>query len=89
MIAHDISRYQDLIVTTSTNVGLKILAAIGLWAIGPWLIGRELGMVRFSLERQKIAPTTLCHLASMITVALNVLLVIGIQTMTFAADEGR
>ena len=91
MIEQDISRYQDIIVTTATDVGLKILAAIAFWFIGRWLIGMVLNMVRASLERQKVDPTVLRYLGSVITVTLNVLLVVGIlgyfgiQTTTFAA----
>jgi len=91
MTEQDISRYQDLIVTTATDVGIKILAAIAFWVIGRWLIGMVLSMVRTSLERQKVDPTVLRYLGSVITVTLNVLLVIGIlgyfgiQTTTFAA----
>lgn len=91
MIDLDISRYQDLIVTTATDVGIKIVAAIAFWVIGRWLIGVAVGMVRASLERQKVDPTVLRYLGSVITVTLNVLLVVGIlgyfgiQTTTFAA----
>ena len=91
MTEQDISRYQDIIVTTATDVGLKILAAIAFWVIGRWLIGMVLNMVRASLERQKVDPTVLRYLGSVITVTLNVLLVVGIlgyfgiQTTTFAA----
>lgn len=51
MIDVDISRYQDLIVTTATYVGIKILASIAFWVIGRWLIGVAVAMVRSSLER--------------------------------------
>ena len=91
MAEQDISRYQDLIVTTATDVGIKILAAIAFWVIGRWLIGMVLSMVRASLEKQKVDPTVLRYLGSVITVTLNVLLVVGIlgyfgiQTTTFAA----
>jgi small conductance mechanosensitive channel len=91
MIDLDISRYQDLIVTTATDVGLKIIAAIAFWVVGRWLIGVAVGLVRASLERQKVDPTVLRYLGSVITVTLNVLLVVGIlgyfgiQTTTFAA----
>lgn len=87
----DFSRYQDLIVTTATDIGLKILAAIAFWVIGRWLIGVAVNMVRSGLEKQKVDPTVLRYLGSVITVTLNVLLVIGIlgyfgiQTTTFAA----
>ena len=59
MTEQDISRYQDLIVTTATDVGIKILAAIAFWVIGRWLIGMVLSMVRASLEKQKVDPTVL------------------------------
>lgn len=91
MTEQDISRYQDLIVTTATDVGIKILAAIAFWVIGRWLIGMVLSMVRASLEKQKVDPTVLRYLGSVITVTLNMLLVVGIlgyfgiQTTTFAA----
>ncbi|WP_153146628.1 mechanosensitive ion channel family protein [Dechloromonas sp. H13] len=87
----DISRYQDLLLTTATDLGLKILAAIAFWVIGRWLIGVAVNMVRASLERQQVDPTVLRYLGSVITVTLNVLLVVGIlgyfgvQTTTFAA----
>ncbi len=87
----DVSRFQDLVLTTATDLGLKILAAIAFWVIGRWLIGVAVGMVRASLERQKVDPTVLRYLGSVITVTLNVLLVVGIlgyfgvQTTTFAA----
>ena len=91
MTEQDISRYQDLIVATATDVGIKILAAIAFWVIGRWLIGVAVGMVRAALEKQKVDPTVLRYVGSIVTVTLNVLLVIGIlgyfgiQTTTFAA----
>lgn len=91
MNKEDISRWQDLILTTATDVGLKILAAVAFWVIGRWLIGVAVSMVRGSLERQKVDPTVLRYVGSIVTVTLNILLVIGIlgyfgiQTTTFAA----
>lgn len=91
MTEQDISRYQDIIATTATDVGLKVLAAIAFWVIGRWLIGVAVGMVRAALEKQKVDPTVLRYVGSIVTVTLNVLLVIGIlgyfgiQTTTFAA----
>ena len=91
MTEQDISRYQDIFITTATDVGLKILAAIAFWMIGRWLIGMVLGMIRASLEKQKVDPTVLRYVGSVVTVTLNVLLVVGIlgyfgiQTTTFAA----
>ena len=91
MMEQDISRYQDIFITTATDVGIKILAAIAFWMIGRWLIGMVLGMIRVSLEKQKVDPTVLRYVGSVVTVTLNVLLVVGIlgyfgiQTTTFAA----
>ena len=59
MNKEDISHWQDLIMTTATEVGIKILAAVAFWVIGRWLIGVAVGMVRASLERQKVDPTVL------------------------------
>ena len=87
----DISRYQDLLIATATEVGLKVLAAVAFWVIGRWLIGVAVSMVRASLERQKVDPTVLRYVGSIVTVTLNVLLVVGIlgyfgiQTTSFAA----
>ncbi len=91
MTAQDISRYQDILITTATDFGLKLLAAIAFWVIGRWLIGMALRMMRATLEKQKIDPTLLRYVGSIMTVTLNALLVIGIlgyfgiQTTTFAA----
>jgi small conductance mechanosensitive channel len=87
----DFTRYQDIFVTAVTTVGLKILSALVFWVVGRWLIGLVLGMIRKALERQKVDPTVLRYLSSVVSVALNVFLVIGIlgyfgvQTTTFAA----
>jgi len=87
----DFARYQEVVVSTATDVGIKVLAAIAFWVIGRWLIGSVVSMVRRSLERQKVDPTVLRYVGSVITVTLNVILVIGIlgyfgiQTTTFAA----
>ena len=91
MNKEDVSHFQDLIVSTATDIGLKVLAAIVFWVIGRWLIGLAVRMVRGALERQKVDPTVLRYIGSIVTVTLNVLLVIGIlgyfgfQTTTFAA----
>ncbi|HOI51005.1 mechanosensitive ion channel family protein [Azonexus caeni] len=91
MDAQSLSRYQDWLLAAATDVGLKVLAAIVFWVVGRWLIGIAVGMVRAALERQKVDPTVLRYVGSIVTVTLNILLVIGIlgyfgmQTTTFAA----
>ncbi|UVE17532.1 mechanosensitive ion channel family protein [Pseudomonas sp. LS44] len=70
---------------------VKVLTAVAFWVIGRWLIGFAVGMVQKSLGRQKVDPTVLRYVGSVITVTLNIILVIGIlgylgvQTTTFAA----
>ncbi len=87
----DMGKYKDLVIDYGASLGAKILAAIAFWVIGRWLIGIAVRLVQKSLERQKVDPTVLRYVGSVITVTLNILLVIGIlgyfgiQTTTFAA----
>lgn len=89
--ANTASKYQAIVAQYATDVGVKILAAIDFWVIGRWLIHLAVRLVQGSLEHQKVAPTVLRYVGSVITVTLNILLVIGIlgyfgiQTTTFAA----
>ena len=91
MNKESLAHYQEIAITTLTDFGIKVLAAIIFWVIGRWLIGTVVNMVRRSLERQKVDPTVLRYLGSVITVTLNVLLVVGIlgyfgiQTTSLAA----
>lgn len=87
----DFAGYQELIISTATDVGIKVLAAIVFWVVGRWLIGTAVSFARRALEKQKMDPTVMRYVGSIITVTLNVLLVIGIlgyfgiETTTFAA----
>lgn len=82
---------QQIVITAATDVGLKILAAIAFWVVGRWLIGIALNVIRKALETQKLDPTILRYVGSVVNVTLNILLVIGIlgyfgiQTTSFAA----
>jgi small conductance mechanosensitive channel len=84
-------KYQDLAMGYVAEFGVKIIAAIAFWVIGRWLIGFAVRLVQSSLGKQKVDPTVLRYVGSVITVTLNILLVIGIlgycgiQTTTFAA----
>lgn len=66
MAEPDLSRYQDLIVTTATDVSLTILVAIAFWVIGCCLIGVAVNLVRASLERHKVDMATALRGARMI-----------------------
>ncbi|MDF3834037.1 mechanosensitive ion channel family protein [Cupriavidus basilensis] len=91
MDATTLQKLQDVVVAYATEFGVKILAALAFWVIGRWLIHFVVRMVQGSLSRQKVDPTLLRYVGSIVTVTLNIVLVIGIlgyfgiQTTTFAA----
>jgi small conductance mechanosensitive channel len=71
--------------------GLKVLGAIAAYIVGRMLIGAASGLVMKALERQKVEPTVIRYIGSVITVALNIVLVVailgyfGVETTSFAA----
>jgi len=91
MDSSSLQSFRDLVVGYATVFGVKILAALAFWVVGRWLIHVVVRMVQNSLTRQKVDPTLLRYVGSIVTVTLNVVLVIGIlgyfgiQTTTFAA----
>ncbi len=91
MDAASLQKLQDLVVSYATEFGIKILAALAFWVVGRWLIHFVVRMVQGALGRQKVDPTLLRYVGSIVTVTLNIVLVIGIlgyfgiQTTTFAA----
>ncbi len=82
---------RDVVYSYATIFGIKILAALAFWVVGRWLIHVVVRLVQGSLSKQKVDPTLLRYVGSIVTVTLNVVLVIGIlgyfgiQTTTFAA----
>lgn len=70
---------------------LKVLGAIAAYVIGRMLIGFASSLVMNALERQKVEPTVIRYIGSVITVALNIILVVailgyfGVETTSFAA----
>ncbi|MCY1232592.1 Small-conductance mechanosensitive channel [compost metagenome] len=91
MDATTFDNLKTLVVAYATQFGVKILAALAFWVIGRWLIHFVVRMVQNALAKQKVDPTLLRYVGSIVTVTLNVVLVIGIlgyfgiQTTTFAA----
>lgn len=91
MDASTFDNLKTLVVAYATQFGVKILAALAFWVIGRWLIHFVVRMVQNALGKQKVDPTLLRYVGSIVTVTLNVVLVIGIlgyfgiQTTTFAA----
>jgi small conductance mechanosensitive channel len=82
---------QTFLSTTATEVGLKVLAAIAFYVVGRWLISKVIGIVQATMGRNHVDPTLTKYLGSIIAVALNIALVLGIlgyfgiQTTSFAA----
>ncbi|WP_423198588.1 MULTISPECIES: mechanosensitive ion channel family protein [unclassified Cupriavidus] len=91
MDAQSLQSFRELIVGYATVFGVKVLAALAFWIVGRWLIHFVVRLVQNSLGKQRVDPTLLRYVGSIVTVTLNVVLVIGIlgyfgiQTTTFAA----
>lgn len=87
----DTSAIETFIKTTVADVGIKVLAAIVFWIVGRWLIGRVISLVQAAMNRNSVDATLTKYLGSIIAVALNIALVLGIlgyfgiQTTSFAA----
>jgi len=87
----DISTIETFIKTTAADMAIKVLAAIAFWIIGRWLIGRVIKLVQAAMHRNDIDATLTRYLGSIINVALNIALVLGIlgyfgiQTTSIAA----
>src|SRR5262245_12871495 len=71
--------------------GLKVLGAIVAFIVGRMLIAMASNLLVKLLERQRVDPTVTRYIASIVTVALNVVLVVailgyfGVETTSFAA----
>jgi small conductance mechanosensitive channel len=87
----DMSSIQQFLSTTVTELGIKIVAAIAFWVIGRWLIGKVIGLIQSGMNRNHVDPTLTKYLGSIVAIALNIALVLGIlgyfgiQTTSFAA----
>jgi len=82
---------QAFLSTTATELLIKIAAAIAFWIVGRWLIGQVVGMMQAAMNRNHVDPTLTKYLGSIVAIALNIALVLGIlgyfgiQTTSFAA----
>ncbi|HOX68390.1 MAG TPA: mechanosensitive ion channel family protein [Burkholderiaceae bacterium] len=82
---------QTFLGTTAIDVGLKVLAAIAFWVVGRWMIGRVISLMQAAMNRNHVDPTLTKYLGSIIAIALNIALVLGIlgyfgiETTSFAA----
>lgn len=86
-----LTRTLESAVTTLTNVGLKAVGALILYLVGRALINWVVHLVQRTLERQKVDPTLLRYVGTVISVLANIALVVailgyfGVETTSFAA----
>ena len=86
-----LQRLLEGVIATLTNVGLKVIGALILYLIGRWLINWVIHLVQRTLEKQRVDPTLLRYLGTVIAVLANIALVIailgyfGVETTSFAA----
>ena len=87
----DFSALQTFLSTTVAELAVKVLASIAFWVIGRWLIAKVVSLTQASLNRSQVDTTLSKYLGSIVAVALNIALVLGIlgyfgiQTTSFAA----
>ena len=87
----DVGGTMQVITAYGVGIGFKIVGAIVFWLLGRWLIALAVRMVSSALERQKVDPTLLRYLGTIISVTLNIILVVailgyfGVETTSFAA----
>jgi small conductance mechanosensitive channel len=87
----DLNTIQSFLSTTLFDLIIKILSAIAFWVVGRWLIGKVIGLMQAAMNRNHVDPTLTKYLGSIVAIALNIALVLGIlgyfgiQTTSFAA----
>jgi len=87
----DYQRWSSVGVEWVTRIGLQLVMALAIFLVGRWLIGLVVRAVSAALRRQEVDATVLRYVGNFISVALNVLLVVGIlgyfglETTSFAA----
>ena len=87
----DVQKWMETAQPLVVAFGLKVLGAIVAYIVGRMLIGFASGLVIKAMQRQKVDPTIIRYIGSVITVALNIILVVailgyfGVETTSFAA----
>src|ERR1044071_6316973 len=87
----DTNQIMQTITTIGIAFGLKVAGAIIVWVVGRYLIHLAVRLVSAALEKQRVDPTVLRYLGTVISVTLNIILVVailgyfGVETTTFAA----
>ena len=87
----DLASIQTFVSTTLAAFALRVLAAVAFLIAGRWLIGRVVSLMQAAMNRNHVDPTLTKYLGSIVAIALNITLVIGIlgyfgiETTSFAA----
>jgi len=87
----DVNKIMENVTTIAIAFGLKAAGAIVVWVVGRYLIHLAVRLVSSALEKQKVDPTVLRYLGTVISVTLNIILVVailgyfGVETTSFAA----
>jgi small conductance mechanosensitive channel len=87
----DMNQIMQTATTIGVAFGMKVVGAIVVWVVGRYLIGLAVRLVSASLESQRVDPTVLRYLGTVISVTLNIILVVailgyfGVETTSFAA----
>ena len=87
----DVDALQLFLSTTVTQLAIKIAGSLASWIVGRWLISKVVALMQAGMNRNYIDPTLTKYLASIVNVALNIALVLGIlgyfgvETTSFAA----
>ena len=78
MVTGNITHWMDQAQPILIAFGLKALGAIVVFVAGRWLIHIATNLLGAGMTRQKLDPTVQRYLVSLISVALNIILVVAI-----------
>jgi small conductance mechanosensitive channel len=87
----DFDSIKTTVTAAVTVFGMKILGAIVAWFVGRYLIRLSVRLVTHALQKQNIDRTLQRYVASILNVALTIILVVallgyfGVETTSFAA----
>ena len=87
----DVGKTMQTIIDVGIQVGFKVVGAIVFYLVGRWLISLAIRLVTAALSKQKVDPTLLRYIGTVISVTLNIVLVVailgyfGVETTSFAA----
>ena len=87
----DMQNLQTFLGTTVVELAIKVLAAVAFWIVGRWLIARVIALIQAGMNRNNLDTTLTKYMGSIVAIALNIALVLGImgyfgiQTTSFAA----